>query len=80
MAVLCWWNENIVYHACCTGERWLLVFAYWFETLLMNLWSDLYEGSDEEIEDALNGGVPFHHMTKRQQTAYIGAMAEGGLS
>lgn len=79
MSFLNWWSDNVVQYGCSTDERWLLAIAWAVEARATDLWIALYEGSNEELEDALDGR-PLHHMTERQQAHYIGVMAAGGES
>lgn len=72
-------SDMIIGQGCATNERWVMELGWWIEGQLHGLFSVAYNGSDLELEQALDGW-PLHHMTERQRTYYIGVMAEGGLS
>lgn len=79
MTLLCFSSNHVTAAGCDTDERWLMELGWWLEGIFERAWISLYEGSDEELEDSLDGR-PLHHMTERQQAHFIGAMAQGGLS
>lgn len=79
MSALCWVNNYVTGYGCSTDERWIMELGWWLEGKLEAAWWELYQGSSEELEDALDGR-PLDHMTERQQAHYIGVMAAGGKS
>lgn len=79
MTLLCFSSNHVTVAGCDTDERWLMELGWWLEGIFERAWIRLYDGSDEELEDAFDGR-PLHHMTERQQAHFIDAMAQGGLS
>jgi len=53
--------------------------GWWLDAQLTALFIFVYEGSDQELEDALDGR-PLDHMTERQRAWFIAAEAQGGAS
>jgi hypothetical protein len=74
------WNyELLVAGGCNTDERWRMQLGWWLEPRIETFWFYFYEGSDQEIEDALDGR-PLHHMTERQQAHAIATYSAEGQS
>lgn len=64
---------------CDSDTRWLMELGWWLDAQLTALFIFVYEGSDQELEDALDGR-PLDHMTERQRAWFIAAEAQGGAS